>query len=74
MQSISLQAPAFLFLLLLPFLIASASGETFNHDDQHCHDVSVWGEVEYADEECEKCETEFERVSYFESLLFLLCP
>jgi len=34
----------------------------FNHDDPHCHDVSVWGNVTYRDEDCQKCETEFKQV------------
>jgi hypothetical protein len=43
-------------------LVGLAAGELFNHNEQHCHDVSIWGEVSYQNENCEKCETQFEQV------------
>lgn len=35
----------------------------FDHGDQRCVDVSVWGEVDFRDDDCQKCQTEFEQVT-----------
>jgi hypothetical protein len=43
-------------------LSSPVSGETFDHDAQHCHDVSIWGDVEFRENQCQKCETVFEKV------------
>ena len=50
-------------LLLLLLLAAAAEAEApFDHSAQHCHDVSIWGEVKFRDMECQRCEAHFEKV------------
>ena len=42
--------------------VQTAPEDLFDHSAQHCRDVSIWGDVRYRDEACEKCETDFEQI------------
>lgn len=56
-----ISVPATIALLILSQPTQGQENEVFDHNDQHCHDVSVWGEVEFEDQDCLKCKTEFEK-------------
>ena len=51
-----------LFGLILVIEVSVVSSEDNLGDDQRCHDVSIWGPVEYRDQDCLKCSTEFRQV------------
>ena len=50
---------------LLVLFTDTTSSQAFDHNDQHCHDVSIYKPVEYKDRPCQKCTTEFGQVSNF---------
>eukprot|EP00095_Tigriopus_kingsejongensis_P012116 maker-scaffold97_size377342-snap-gene-1.17 protein:Tk12116 transcript:maker-scaffold97_size377342-snap-gene-1.17-mRNA-1 annotation:"luciferase" len=53
--------PTIIIALLLYCHPSQAQEELFDHNAQHCHDVSIWGAVAFKNEDCEKCQTEFEK-------------